>query len=147
MSSNHAISPETSGSHEQQDLKKFPSETYDVKAHDDSSKLKKNYEQNSGNKSRRNSAYSYYSPRSLSMTKSKESIAPNSADDASILNAEHPRPAEPRMKRGPHLLKKTLSSLSMNSNHDDSKDHDHALNSSKTHNYLSSCLLYTSRCV
>lgn len=44
MSSNHAISPETSGSHEQQDLKKFPSETYDVKAHDDSSKLKKNYD-------------------------------------------------------------------------------------------------------
>ncbi|CAI1514154.1 hypothetical protein SEUBUCD650_0J01940 [Saccharomyces eubayanus] len=138
MSSNHATSPETSGSHEQQDLQNLPSETYDVKAHDDSPKFKKHYEQNNGNKSRRNSAYSYYSPRSLSMTKSKESIAPNSVDDANTSNTGHSRPAEPRMKRGPHLLKKTLSSLSINSNHDDSKNHDYALNSSKTHNYLSS---------
>ena len=61
-------------------------------------------------------------------------------DDINVPNAEHSRPVEPKMRRGPYLLKKTLSSLSMtstNSNHDDNKDHGYALNSSKTHNYPS----------
>ena len=130
--------PQRQEEQEQQIEQSSPTEANDRSIHDEVPKVKKRHEQNSGHKSRRNSAYSYYSPRSLSMTKSRESITPNGMDDVSISNVEHPRPTEPKIKRGPYLLKKTLSSLSMtsaNSTHDDNKDHGYALNSSKTHNY------------
>ncbi|CAI4043792.1 adenylate cyclase SKDI_10G2030 [Saccharomyces kudriavzevii IFO 1802] len=139
MSSKPDTTPESSGPHEQQH--EWQNSPTDKKAHDEAPKIKKHNELNSADKSRRNSAYGYYSPRSLSMAKSRENIASNGMDDTNVPNVEYPRPAEPKMKRGPYLLKKTLSSLSMtsvNSNHDDNRDHGYTLNSSKTHNYPSS---------